>query len=395
MIKINKILIFLFPVFFAMPDFSISAGPINLRYDDLIIYALFFININFMIKEIFLLMKNFFYRMQLILILYAILSLMMVVFIGLDDLLSNYEVIKSLGSIPYIIVLPYLLSKQKYRKYFYMGAFVGSFIYLFFLYSNYTALVSQHLMGRNTSASFKTHMSFSTLNPNAVATFAVILGWINILSYFEYKNKAALIIAFPLMFIPVFLFARSMSIGVIMAFIFINLSRKFTLKKLLYIILIIILFGLFVYNFIDLELLKDATDVDFSSGKGLSNRDVLWAEGLEIFKMSPIVGHGFATENGQFIKYFNGHMAHNLILHYLIELGLIGFVLFAISVSYLLHNRYVLARKTTEIFYIIQVALLLSFLIADLAGQLLYINKYAFTIYALANFNLYKRKKYV
>lgn len=387
MTQINKILILFFPILFALPELAINVGPINLRYDDLIIYVLFLLNLSSIIKGVHYFVKNRFYQKQLILVFYSIMSLLVVYLTDNEYLISNYEMIRSLGSIPFLIVLPLILSNQKSRKYFYIGAFFAGFIYIASLSQNYSAIVNEGLEIAGKSFSFKKEVSFSTLNPNSVAILAVILGWIGILAHMEYKKKIILVGPILLMLVPMFVFARAMSVGVVIAFIYIVLSSNLSFKKVVGSTFGILVFYLFITKVIDSTLFKSATDVNILTGEGFSNRYIYWEQGLDIALRAPIFGHGFATDNGLFIKYFNGHMSHNLILHYLIELGLVGLLIFAVSMFYLFQNRYKLARKTNDLFYRIQIAILISFIVADTAQQLLYINKYAFLIYALATLN--------
>ena len=145
MTQINKILILFFPILFALPELAINVGPINLRYDDLIIYVLFLLNLSSIIKGVHYFVKNRFYQKQLILVFYSIMSLLVVYLTDNEYLISNYEMIRSLGSIPFLIVLPLILSNQKSRKYFYIGAFFAGFIYIASLSQNYSAIVNEGL----------------------------------------------------------------------------------------------------------------------------------------------------------------------------------------------------------------------------------------------------------
>jgi O-antigen ligase len=260
---------------------------------------------------------------------------------------------------------------------------------------NYQTILIEGL-GANTSASLKKHISFSSLNPNAVATLAILLGWMNILSFIEYGKKISLLLGVLLMFIPIGVFARASSIGLLTSIvIFILFQKNKTIKVyFLYLLIAMILVGLFFY-FVDFELLNTALDVDISTGKGFSNRYHLWSEGLELIQESPFFGYGFGTENGVYIEEFNGHMAHQVFLHYAIELGIINMLLFVLSIFYLLGNRIRRYYKKNNTIYLLQVSILSTFFIADFAGQLLYFNKYAFLVYALSSFYVTKGNKYV
>jgi len=392
---INKFLLFSFPIFFALPDMAINMGPLNLRYDDIIVYFLFFINIKNIGKLFSFLINNIFYKIMLILILYALVSILVVILIQNTDLLRSYNLFKSIGSIPYFIVLPYLFSKKENRYMFYYGAFFAGIIYVLSIYSNYTTIMQQSLFQQGSSSSFKRHISFGTLNPNAVASFAAILGWINILGFFEHKKKIVLVMAFILMFVPIFIFARGMSFGLIAGFIFLVISSRLKIKNILILFFIMIIVFISIISFVDTQLLTVATKIDISSGEGFHGRFLLWNQALELIGKSPIFGHGLSTEGALYVKYFSGALSHDLYLHYMIELGFIGFSMFLIAVIYLLYNKYLLSKRKKEFLYRVQMAVLISFLVADISGQLLYLNKYAFLIYVLVTFNLDKKEKYV
>jgi len=388
--KFNKFLIILFPIFLALPDFVINVGAINLRFDDLIIYLFLIVNIvNYFKTKV-----HVFLKFQYYLLFYAIISLLIIV-IFKADFISNYEAIRSLGSIPYLLVLPIIMNDATYRKYIYIGTLIGGGIYIVSLITNYNAILIEGELLK-TAAAFKREISFSSLNPNAVATLGVILGWINILAYSENKKKKHFILGILLLMIPFLIYARATSIGVTISLIILIMFQKKNLKTYFFYLVGFLFVWFGITYFVNSELLDSATNINLQTGEGLSGRYTLWEQGVDILEKAPILGHGFCTEHMLYVKYFNGHMSHQIFIHYAIELGLINLLVFVISMFIILTDRLRIYRKKIKLTYIIQFSIILTFFIADMTGQLLYFNKYAYIIFAIASFNLISpNNKYV
>lgn len=375
--KLNNILIFLLPIFFALPELAFNIEIINLRIDDLIVYILILINVN-KIKNA---NQHLFIRTQYFLLFYVTLSLLVALLFH-SELISSYEVVRTFASIPYLIIFPFIFSNETSRKIFFQGAGLGGIIYLSSLAYNYSIIMGNSEIQERYST-LKSEMSFSTLNPNAVATLALILGWINILAFFERQKKYYIVIGILLLLVPFFVLARGSSVGLISSILIFFFILKGSIKKYFYLSFIILIGFLFIKYFIDSELLVSATNINVETGAGFSGRYTLWNQGVQLVEMAPFLGHGFGTENGLYIKYFHGHMAHQILLHYAIELGVIILIIFLISIFYLLKDRFLLYKNSRNIIYLIQFAIFICFFIADLSDQLLYFNKYAFIIYAI------------
>lgn len=380
--KFNNFLVFLIPIFLGLPDVAINTGAINLRIDDLLVYLFFFTAFTDIIR----IKKNIFHKIQYYLFFYAFLSFL-IIMVANPMLSSNYEAFRAFGSFPFLLAFPYILQQPVFRKFIFRGAIFGGIIYLISLGNNYNTILMQGEILK-TSGVFKREISFDTLNPNAVASIGLIIGWLNILSFIENKNKINAIIGALLLTIPFFIFARGNSIGVLTAIAMIIIFQKKSLKSY-FNYLILALFGLYLFYFIiDQSLLQTATNVDVKTGQGFSGRFELWANGIDLALKRPILGSGFTTEMQLFKKYYNGHMSHQVLLRYSIELGLINLAVFLSFVFLLLINRLIKFRKSLNMVYLIQFAILLCFFIADMSAQLLYFNKYAYIIYALTLYNV-------
>lgn len=382
----NRFLVLLFPIFFALPDLSIDTGVINLRVDDLIIYLFFILNS----ISIITFYKNFAYSKSynnlLYLVVLSLISSFFTIILKKDDI-NTYEFVRSMGSIPYFVVLPFILTNPDLKKDLFKGVIIGGVIYLTFLLLNYQAILQTgDLEEMHNSAQLKKAVSFESLNPNAVATLAVILGAINLMGYIEMRRKYQLIISVLLILVPFFVFARGMSIGVIAATSIFIISFKTKNKKLVLLFIFLSIYYLFKSQILFNRFTESATNIDISTGEGFSGRFELWYQGFYIFMKSPVLGHGFSTENNMFIKYFDGQMAHQIFLHYLIELGVFSLILFLFLIFSIARSRYYFYKITLDNFYLIQLLIISAFFIADLSGQLLYFNKYAYLVFALSTF---------
>ena len=391
MTKFNQLLVFLIPVFLSLPDLSIDiGGVINLRIDDILVYLFFLLNIH----KVVVFKKSIFLKIQYLMFFYAFLSLLYVILVKPWQV-NNYDLIRYLGSLPYLIAFPYILQSPKYRKLLFKGAFFGGMVYLILLSINYSEILKQDIVFQKTSA-LKSKMSFITLNPNSVAGIALIFAWLNILSYvINTKKIFQLIIGVFLLSVPIIIFARGYSIGVFTSIIVIVLLRKKSFKHIVYYI-IGSLFVLFVLSFlIDETLFRSAYDINVNTGKGFSGRYELWYQGINLLMKNPITGNGFTTEQFMYRKYYAGHMSHQILLRNSIELGLINLIIFLIFIFGLLKNRFVNYKKTSNITYLIQFSILLCFFVADMSAQLLYFNKYEYIIYSMVLFNIYHNNNHI
>ena len=375
--KFNKFLITLFPVFLALPDIALNTGIINLRIDDLIIYLLLLINF----KKIISTAPGVFIKTQYYLMFYVTFSLLLTLYFK-PELISNYEIIRTFASLPYLLVLSFLYQNTKYRNSIFNGALIGGLIYVFSLIINYNNIMIVATQMEKYS-SFKQEVAFATLNPNSIAIIASILGWNCILGFTENKKKIVLLTGGLLLIIPFVVLSRGTSIGLLVSGLILVIYQIKKFKTYVYVFCATILSYFLIKQFVGIELLKSATNIDVRSGEGFSGRYELWRQGFQLWLKSPIFGHGFSTENRLFIKYYNGHMAHQILLHYAIELGAIVLFIFLRSIYTVIKQKIKLFTTTNNLFFLLQVLIFISFFLADMSAQLLYFNKYAFIIYSM------------
>lgn len=381
--RLNCICLFFVPIFFAIPSISINLSVINLRPDDLLIYLLFMLNF----REIVKIGENYkpyiFYICHFLMTIMAVFSLFAVFFTGSSGVYM-YHVVKFLGSIPVILILPALFKDLEYRETFYKGTQVAVFVFFGSLARNY---FSNELYVDDdpdkASSGFKARFGSKNLNPNAAALYALLLGYITIEYYFWRKKLSSLIIGCLGAAVPFLIFARGFAMAAFIAVVtFVGLIRNNMKLKLAmvgtgFLAVVVIAILLLAGN----PVVTAALSVDLESGKGLSHRDILWDQAKELIRWSKGMGYGFGTEWFLYEKYFDGLMSHMLYYHYIIELGIHSLIIFLISFAYLSFDRFFRYQKTMNPFYLMQFGLILGFLVSSLFDQLLYFSKQAFFIY--------------
>jgi len=381
--KLNKLLIFLYPIFLGLPDLAIDLSVINLRIDDIIMYLLFLLNIKLILTTTVYQKKPPFYRFIKVLLIWFVFSLFIALISGNE--LSVYEISRSVGSIPYLLVLPLLIENIEYRKYLFYGAIFGLAVFLYGIYTNYSAM-NLAFSTFEKSHELKSSLSFLTLNPNAISFIGVIFSLLLFLGYFSFNKKVFLMLGIMALSIPFFTFSRGMSVGMTIAIFTFFLLRKTNI----YVKVIAVFFLCFlIFNVVNTssDLVKNATNINISTGAGFSNRYQLWGEALELIEKSPVFGSGFSTTEYMYKIYFKGHMSHNILLHYGVELGIIGVFLFLLMVYYILKDRLKRFRISKNDYYLLQFAFFIGIVVSDMSSQDLYFNKYAILIFTLCSCN--------
>ena len=87
--RINTKLIFLFPIFFALPDFNIALSVVNLRIDDILIYILFLINIRAIGSQLSIIKHNVLLAGMAILLFYSLFSLSITTMIDIEKIFKG------------------------------------------------------------------------------------------------------------------------------------------------------------------------------------------------------------------------------------------------------------------------------------------------------------------
>ncbi|MGK0254537.1 MAG: O-antigen ligase [Mariniflexile sp.] len=383
-----------FFVFFSSPKLFLDIGSINLRAEDILVYVFFICNFATCVKSIVKVLKHTQYIFFITLLFYMILSLF-TVSIFFPESIDNYYLFKTLGSLPYLFVIPVWLNVPEYRKNLYFGAIAAAFIFFTQVVINLSHI---NLSDMRDSSSIKSAGAFGSLNPNALGTYSVIIFmYIAILkTTLDLNNKILKKISnvalFLVFIIPFMIFTRS-NVGILVAYgilvyIFILSSRDRIYVACTIGVLLTVFFSLYFDNVS--RFIYSAIDIDFTTGAGTSSRYKLWALATEIAQINPIFGQGMTTEKTVFRIYNQGGMTHNIFLRYLVELGLLGLMLFVFNYIYLakalLRKIKFLNLKT----YKLQLFMLMCFFIGDFFGQVQYFEKLHYMILFVTTLNLNK-----
>lgn len=128
-----------------------------------------------------------------------------------------------------------------------------------------------------------------------------------------------------------------------------ELNIKIIHSTFLYLIILLIsLFCLWYVNTLELETSGVKRIIGFLSGDGDSGRGLLRNKAIDAFISSPVIGHGFGS-----VFWELGEYSHNILTDILVELGIVGFLLF----FYILRRffkaiRIIIRNNVTEVFWL-------------------------------------------
>lgn len=383
--KFNTYLMFLYPIFLVLPDICVRIVIINLRFDDLFMYFLFFLNI----KKI----CNFkkYYKPYYFFVLYGTIVFIAICSLAITTLKgypspSNYMVARLFGGLPMFIVMPVLLSDKDVRSMLGRGALIACVIYflsIFYYRLSGTSASPYAEIEAERSDIYKSSFSPRTLNINGLTVLGTMVAVFAMDYFFERKKLFFIpIIALPLL-IPFIIFSRANSIAIVLICLFFAIfSRKSPYLKFSLALLMIVGF----ITFIALvqtgnQRVKSAFDIDLKSGKGTSGRSTLWKQGIELIKWSKGYGWGFATEPFLFRTHFNGLVSHNLYIHIAVELGVHTLILYLSCLIYIMFTKYKAYTRTGHKFYLFQCAILFGFFCSCMFDHMMYFKKAGFLIF--------------
>ena len=381
----NKYFLFILPIFLGMPEIGIHLGFINLRVDDLICYALFLINLNLVPH---LILRG----PRMIKAFVAFSSIILLIIIPLTFFFIRpvlYDVIKFIGSLPYLFVLPLIKVNRSNYVFFIRGTIIGFLLFISQIGLKYKSLLLDSYLDIH---QFKAATSFSTFNPNSTAVLAIIFGGLLFIYYLNEKRKIVLFLSIISFSIPLLVFSRGMSIGVIIFVILFFGLKGGWFKSVKFNVLILSIF-LIIFNIQKNEssLASEAISINLKTGEGFSSRFELWGQGLSLIPISPLIGFGFGSDKIMYTKYFNGGLSHNILLHYAIEMGLAGLFIFIAIIYYQLKTNYRMWKIHNHLHYLFQFCFLIGIVIADMSSQLLYFNKYAYYIFFISSSRYYPK----
>lgn len=256
-----------------------------------------------------------------------------------------YETAKMAGCVVILFVLPRLVQSERRLRFLIVGLTCGG-----------AALAIQivHRLGAssaNLQANFqelKSAATFTTWNPNTIgqasmlSVFAAGLGGI----VFSKSRIGKLIwpcLAIGFAMIPSLMFVRGTTLSIAAGiFLFLCLSRRWNL------VLVFLLLCLSVVLFVrstNRQLFEGATQVDLTTGEGLSHRLDRWEVAIGAIGTNPIVGQGFGQEWVYLSGIGSEGRAHNAYLTVWLEMGIGGLLLLLAVVGQIVFEGLSLYRQ--------------------------------------------------
>jgi O-antigen ligase len=286
--------LFLYGLALGFPDFAIPlATAINLRPDDALI-------ILFLFRSLLWTPAPLAPKQKKILTWQAFLLLMCFISAGVGLARgtppAGYDIIKMIGCAVIVFALPRLVQSERRLRFLIAGLMCAGIALIVQIVQRLGASPA------NIPANFqelKTAATFTTWNPNTIGqaamlvVFAAGLGWI----VFP-KSRAnrflwsSLSMGFALT--PALMFVRGTSLSIAAGYVlFLCLTRSW--KAML--LFLVMCLSLVAYSrSLDSELVDSATQVDLTTGEGLSHRFDRWEMSIGAIEDKPFLGQGFGQE---------------------------------------------------------------------------------------------------
>ena len=203
-------------------------------------------------------------------------------------------------------------------------------------------MIYNYISGITKTYTRYTAIGFDSNNIGIILALGIPIAWYLII-YKGDSKIANLLTVLNYVYIPASVFgilltgsrAALITTGVAFLYVIGNLRGiKLPIRVLTFVVLIFALYG--VYTFIpDALLQRLSTTGDSIASADLHGRVAIWRASVDVFEEHPIIGIGSnAFESATELK----KAAHNTYLSILVELGLIGFLLFAATVALTIYN---------------------------------------------------------
>jgi len=327
--------------------------------------------------------------------LFCLLSLCVILILGLP--LDFYSLSRMLGCMLILSTFSIILKSSERVIWLGWGLLFGGGILILQIMFRWHRTVDITSMSH--SYQIKNTLRFQTWNPNTPGNYAIMFAFILALISYEMsgiKKKIFWLTAGVFSLIPFFIFSRGAMAGIGVSWlVFILLARRNRPAK---IVVVAMFIGVLIYlSIYERGLMHSAVRINFLTGQGLSGHDIMWRTALDLIAASPIVGYGFGQEVRLFsMRLTTGGMAHNAFLSVLVEVGLLGLLLFILPLGYLVYRFW---RYTHGRFYdtraVICFGFLLGILVLSLSYSALYWQKSQMIILSLMVVYLGKVEKFL
>lgn len=322
--------LFLYALALGFPDLAFPLGTtINIRMDDILILVFLARTILWVPAPPSPRQKNIFIGQTLFLVA-CLLSIAVETARGTPP--AGYETVKMTGCAVIFLVLPRLVQSNRRLRFFVAGLMCAGVAL--------AIQVHQHLGGSSSNdfANFqelKSAATFTTWNPNTIGQAAVLLVFAAGLGGIAFSKTFTHRILWPCLamgfaLLPASVFVRGSSLSIAVGFIlFLCMVRRW---KWALVFTAFSLLAILILHSRDRGLMKDAANVNLTTGEGFSDRFARWDMAYRAIQTEPLLGQGF----GQELTYLNligsEGRAHNAYLTVWLELGLGGLLLFLTAI---------------------------------------------------------------
>lgn len=240
-----------------------------------------------------------------------------------------YPVSKMAGTVALLVALTYYVKTPDLLHWLCRGLLAASMLLIVQLAWRYQEIIgATDLSAYHT---FKGAMGFGTWNPNTLGMFAIPLSFGAWLGWTMERpgplRPVWLASAMVCAAIPVFILARGPSIAMLAGWLTCLYVARFIRLRMLLVFAGVLLFGYAWLRYSEMG--ASATNIDVRTGQGFSGRYAMWATAWGLFLERPFLGWGFTREVFLFKEELGKGVSHSVYLSVLVELGLIGFLLYA------------------------------------------------------------------
>ena len=245
---------------------------------------------------------------------------------------SGYDAARMAGCAVILGVLPLLLHSERRIQFFIAGLMCAGVALAIQVHRHLEEIPSNGLANFH---QLKSAANFDTWNPNTIGQAAVLLVFAAGLGGILFAKSTAGKILWPCIamgfaLVPALVFVRGTTVSMAAGFVlFLGLTRKWGW------ILLFAAACLSVLLFLrtsERPFFEEATDVNLTTGEGMSHRFDRWGMAIQAIRMSPVIGQGFGQELDFLTLIGSEGRAHNAYLSVWLELGLGGLLLFLAAI---------------------------------------------------------------
>jgi O-antigen ligase len=245
---------------------------------------------------------------------------------------SGYDAARMAGCAVILGVLPLLLDSERRLRFFATGMVSGGVALVIQVYQHFGEIASNGLANFQ---QWKSASAFNTWNPDTIGQAALLLVFaagVGGTLFAKSRSRRILwvCLAGGFALLPALVFVRGTTVSIGAGFfLFLVLVRRWSW--------ILVFAAACLALFLSLRsseraFLDDATNVNLTTGEGLSHRFDRWGMALQAIRKEPYLGQGFGQELDYLTLIGSEGRPHNAYLSAWLEVGLGGLLLFLAAI---------------------------------------------------------------